>query len=130
MAFMVPIYEDGDWYVVETTAGTDVVPADLLAGKDCLCRWDASAKGLNTKYDPECSRCKGDGIPLDAFAEYVGGEPQSWERKRAIGVRLSAPGYMDATEWTLHDTEEEAREYVRDYEEVDPDTGDDLEDEA
>lgn len=42
------------------------------------------------------------------------------------GARLSAPGYMDCTDWAVFDTEEEAREYIRDEYEVDPDTGDEL----
>ena len=45
---------------------------------------------------------------------------------------LSADGYMDQTEWSgPFDTEDEAREYIRDTYDVDPDTGDELdEDEA
>jgi hypothetical protein len=40
---------------------------------------------------------------------------------------LSANGYMDQTEWTgPFDTEDEAREYIVYIYEVDPDTGDDL----
>jgi hypothetical protein len=30
----------------------------------------------------------------------------------AFGARLSAPGYMDSTEWTVFDTEEEAKQYL------------------
>ena len=30
------------------------------------------------------------------------------------GARLSAPGYMDCTDWTVHETEEEAKEYLKD----------------
>lgn len=41
---------------------------------------------------------------------------------------LSAGGYMDQTDWSgPFDTENEAREHIRDEYEVDPDTGDDLE---
>jgi hypothetical protein len=40
---------------------------------------------------------------------------------------LTAPGYMDQTDWNgPFDTEEEARENLRDSFDVDPDTGDDL----
>jgi hypothetical protein len=45
------------------------------------------------------------------------------------GARLSAPGYLDCTEWAIFDTEAEARQYIQDEFEVDPDTGDDLDDE-
>lgn len=30
------------------------------------------------------------------------------------GARLSAPGYMDHTEWSIFDTEQEALDYLRD----------------
>jgi hypothetical protein len=30
------------------------------------------------------------------------------------GARLSAPGYLDCTEWTVFDTEEEAEKYLLD----------------
>jgi hypothetical protein len=98
MAFMVPVYEEGEWYDVDTSAGGSVVPADLV----------------------------GDKPTRERLAQYVEGEVESWERKHAIGARLSAPGYMDATDWTLHETIEEARQYIEDTYEVDPETGDEL----
>jgi hypothetical protein len=45
-----------------------------------------------------------------------------------VGVRLSAPGYMDCTDWCVFDTMTEARNYLVETWEVDPDTGDSLED--
>lgn len=47
----------------------------------------------------------------------------------SVFVRLSAPGYMDATEWDgPFATLEEARDHVRDLYDVDPDSGEDLDD--
>lgn len=44
-------------------------------------------------------------------------------------VRLSASGYMDATEWDgPFETIEQAKQHVIDQWEVDPDTGDELDD--
>ncbi len=41
--------------------------------------------------------------------------------------RLSAPGYLDCTDWHgPFDAEHEAREFVQDYYDVHPDTGEDL----
>lgn len=36
------------------------------------------------------------------------------EKKIGWGARLSAPGYLDCTEWCVLDSEEEAREYLMD----------------
>ena len=38
------------------------------------------------------------------------------------GARLSAPGYLDCTEWAVFETEDEAREYL---EEMYPDDEED-----
>jgi hypothetical protein len=43
-----------------------------------------------------------------------------------VYVRLSAPGYMDATDWSGFNTESEARAYVVEQYDVDADTGVDL----
>lgn len=43
---------------------------------------------------------------------YTTGEPQSWENVTGYGARLSAPGYLDCTEWSVFDTEEEANAYL------------------
>jgi len=45
---------------------------------------------------------------------------------KGFGARLSAPGYLDCTEWAVFDTLEEAREYIQEQYNVDPDTGEDL----
>ena len=47
-----------------------------------------------------------------ATRQYVEGEPESWENIKGYGARLSAPGYLDCTEWTVFDTEEEAKAYL------------------
>ncbi len=42
-------------------------------------------------------------------------------------ARLSAPGYMDQTEWSgPYDTLQEAKDYIESTYDVDPDTGEDL----
>ena len=103
MAFMKPEYEHATkarpWYRVETTAGIFIVPGDLV--------------GVNPS--------------LEDLADYVEGAPQSFEPVSGYFARLSAPGYLDATEWSgPFDPVEEAQNYIRDTYDVDPDTGDDL----
>lgn len=100
MAFMVPEYSTGPFYEVTDTRGEGtLVPAELVG-----------------------SRPK----PAD-FADYIDGTPKEAEKVKGWFVRLSAPGYMDATDWSgPFDTEQEARAHVRDFWEVDPDSGDRL----
>jgi hypothetical protein len=46
-------------------------------------------------------------------------------------VRLSASGYMDATDWSgPYETEAEAQAYLRDSHDVDPETGESLSEET
>ncbi len=47
-----------------------------------------------------------------AFDSYVEGNVLSWELIQGYGARLSAPGYLDCTEWTVFDTPEEAQAYL------------------
>ena len=42
------------------------------------------------------------------------------EMQEGYGARLSMPGYLDCTDWTVHDTPEEAFEYLeKTYEDYD-----------
>lgn len=58
-------------------------------------------------------------FPADMFTEdeakgnYSYGEPWSVETVTGYGARLSAPGYLDCTEWTVFETEAEAEEFLR-----------------
>lgn len=87
MAFMQPFIERGDFYEVETDYGTFVVPADLVGSRP-------------RKSD---------------FALYVEGTPESFELRRNVyAAYLSAPGYMDRTDYTLFDSKQEAEDYLHD----------------
>jgi hypothetical protein len=46
--------------------------------------------------------------------QFTDGEPQSWENIKGYGARLSAPGYLDCTEWAVFETGEEALAYLND----------------
>jgi len=43
---------------------------------------------------------------------YSYGKVYSATIRTGVGARLSAPGYMDCTEWSVFDTEEEAQTYL------------------
>ena len=101
MAFMVPEYHKGMFYAVETDMGhTDLVPGDLVPKK------------------PKRSD----------FHPYVEGTPEEFEAVHGWFARLSAPGYMDATDWSgPFKTKKKAEEHIEDTYEVDPETGEHLE---
>lgn len=66
-------------------------------------------------------------IQQEYYSEDMGSIVDTYES--AYWCRLSAPGYMDCTDWTgPFDTIKEARESIIELWEVDPDTGDRLED--
>jgi hypothetical protein len=94
MAFMQPEIIHDLFLIVETRDGDTVIPADAAF----------SQKWTEALFVPHCA---GMGAARYAF-----------------GARLSAPGYMDCTEWSLYDSEEEAREGLADV------YGDDQEGEA
>lgn len=83
MAFMEPEIIFDTWYCVETTAGSFILPEDV-----CI---------------PRKIR--------EYFPEYIGSSAKitGFSTKTGFGARLSAPGYMDSTDWEgVFSTEEEA----------------------
>lgn len=100
MAFMQPEYTNEDFYDVENDYGESwLVPADLV----------------------------GSSPSLEDFRDYVEGEPADFEKQSGWFFRLSAPGYMDATEWSgPYGSLQEAKKELEELYEVDPDTGEEL----
>jgi hypothetical protein len=95
------ITEKQAWIRVETSYGTEFI--------------DAASLGLNvrdsqTKTHKLTPKVRESIISL--LSEYCEGTIQEWETIRGYGARLSAPGYLDCTEWTVFDTLEEAEEYL------------------
>lgn len=113
MTFMIPDYEshhhpdaECPWWEVETNCGTELVPAGLVSR-------------LAMESPDDCT----------PFRDYIEGDPIGVEPEPVTGyfARLSAPGYLDATEWAgPFETLAEAREYIADTYDVDPDTGAEL----
>ena len=95
MAFMEPQLEFGNWIEVDGPAGTEFIPADLV--------------GEIEEYHGELAA-----LP-ETISMYFENR-QAWHIRRQEnrwGCRLSAPGFMDATPWTVFETEEEAQEYLQ-----------------
>jgi hypothetical protein len=97
MSFMQrQIVGPAEWLQIETTSGTFFVPLDLFTHIE---NWDGE------------SETPADYADVQTYCE---GKPQSWEVITGFGARLSAPGYMDCTEWAVFETEKEASEYLDD----------------
>lgn len=83
MPFMeAQLTEKQAWYEVDTDAGTEYIPADLIFR-------------ANARED------------LSTYCE--GGHIYSYKRIRGYGVRLSAPGYMDCTSWEVYTSLKDAQ---------------------
>lgn len=91
MAFMQPKIYRADYFKVNTSCGTEIVPCDVI--------------GLTMN------------VHVDALLNYLEGTPDDPEELCEVSTgylaRLSAPGYLDCTDWSAHATEDEAREYLR-----------------
>jgi hypothetical protein len=85
------IYQDF-YFEIETDHGTEIVPSDVI--------------GRTTATD------------VSAFLDYLEGKPLDENAlidvKHGWLARMSAPGYMDCTEWSAHTTEKEAYDYLVD----------------
>lgn len=89
-----------NWIQVETKHGTEWIPGDIgLFVRNS----DSPSQPLT---DEEFARYK------KQIWQYTEGEPESWENVQGYGARLSAPGYLDCTEWAVFDTEAEAQRYL------------------
>jgi hypothetical protein len=90
MSFMQNDIRNTGYFAVETTHGTEIVCGDDI-GRTMSVAAEALANYVTGKIlDP------------DEVVEYKTG----WL------ARLSAPGYLDCTDWTAHATEAEALEYL------------------
>lgn len=114
MAFMIPEYTREPFLVGENQHGE---------GDSCpLSAWMSHAD--IRRNDPDALRKAMDlyAADRDLQADTVEIIHDKW------WARLSAPGYMDATDWLgPYDTRDAARDAIADMYDVDPDTGDELE---
>lgn len=89
MAFMKPDIQRGAYYEIDTTAGTEIVPASV-------CPRAETAGDLRPYLE---------GHPTDS--------DEKVELKEGWLARLSASGYIDCTDWSAHKTEQDAVEYLK-----------------
>jgi hypothetical protein len=111
MSHMQPEIREDNWYKVETKHGTEMVCSDFVTltlpvGKTLV----AGDKGFRKA--------------VDRLQDFVS-SPDITEVTcvHGFGARLSAPGFMDCTDWTVFDTEEKAKVYIRDAWDICPECG-------
>ena len=85
-SFMKPQTLFDNWYLLETTEGGMCLPMSEF----------------------------GDNLTDDDLAGAVNSDIEEVNKAQGFGARLSASGYIDCTEWTFFDTEEEAVKYLID----------------
>ena len=108
---MVPQYFKGAMWSLDTDTGRELVDVDLITPR----------RGMTQLSSEELHAIFGDYIEGD--------EIYSVEIERGWFARLSAPGYMDRTDWGgPYKTKREAKDYIEEMYDVDPDTGEELED--
>lgn len=106
MAFMQEqVTEKISWLKIDGTSGITFLPLeDLVHNRKAF-----------LLLSPE--------MQLETAQPYYEGRPESVEIIKGYGARLSAPGYMDCTDWDVYDSPEEAVANLREM------YGDDDEDE-
>jgi hypothetical protein len=93
-----------EWWEVETNQGTYYVQCEFVG------RENVKAVAL-LDYLPETTDTS---------------DIMRWEFKSGYGARLSMPGYLDCTDWSVHDTEREAKDCLAEEHELCPLCLDDL----
>ena len=98
------------WLEVDGACGIEAIPAELVYAPNWM--------KLGQPYSLDCLEEDSDlhnvRDGLEDFVETDLDSIYTITRVEGYGARLSAPGYMDCTPWTVFATEEEAEEYLRD----------------
>jgi hypothetical protein len=112
--FMKPQIEFGEWLEVDGACGIEAIPADLIGGVS----WMTPDVDYDTDCIEEDSNLRNVLDALEDFIESNIDDVTSIQLVEGYGARLSAPGYMDCTAWTVFKTREEAEEFLREEYEV------------
>jgi hypothetical protein len=98
---MRPFIEYGDWVEIDGDSGITYVPGDIFMS-DFL---------ETVRQSEEVT----DDILEEVRDYYESSTIHSVTITTGFGARMSAPGYMDCTEWSVFGTEAEAEEYLEEY---------------
>lgn len=119
MSFMEPEIYRGRYVEVETSTGNYFIPEDALLWQGCP-YWPGQ---LDLSL-PRSQMTVEEQRIASLLWYYVDGEPLSAVWREGLLGRLSAPGYLDATEWAPYDSEEAALQDLLGEEESDEDESD------
>ena len=108
MSHMQPEFEFGDWIEVDGNAGTTFIPPGHVSLPDYAVYEEREAAG-HLPDDMDCAEAWLRDASK-AVKDYVESSTiYSITVRKGWGARLQAPGYMDATDWSVYDTEAEAK---------------------
>ena len=107
--FMKPQIEFGEWLEVDGACGIEAIPADLVY----IPKWMTPDLDYETDCMEEDSDLRNVLDSVEGFIESDTYDVTSIQLVEGYGARLSAPGYMDCTSWTVFKTREEAEEFLR-----------------
>lgn len=85
-----------DWYRADGINGIQYAPAEFVDG--------------DRKRNPDLSLEEAVTLYME-----IGGSVRNVERISGYGARMTMPGYLDSTEWSVFDTEKEAWDYLKEY---------------
>lgn len=98
MSFMQQqIADKQTWLKIDGSNGTTYLPIDAL--------YQNRSAFLLLSEEQQLATCQ----------VYYEGEAESVELVSGYGARLSAPGYLDCTEWSVFNTAAEAQAYLDEY---------------
>lgn len=117
MSFMQPQIVFGKWLVFETRGGVEVFPDDLIPEHRL-----GVNQALFEEDDPE--RFNSLVADIAAYRQHEG-RVYFFFLREGYGARLSAPGYLDCTEWVVFDSKKEAKKYLLDLQWGEDDDDDD-----
>lgn len=123
MAFMQPEIILDEWYEIDGRNGIEYIPGWLVTG-------EIDIEGLHHDIVVEQSDPPGSWVSItypngefdvpSELRDYTENHQcYSISRIKGYGARLSAPGYLDCTEWTVFATEKEAKAYLAEMTEDD-----------
>lgn len=104
MSFMEPQVSFGQWIEADSRIfGTKFIPLEVTSLGDFP--WPEDG-GEVTEDHPEFPRL------AEALLDFVGDDLETACLVDGWGARMSAPGYLDATDWCLFESEKEATDYL------------------